>query len=230
MIEEGDIQKIATKKRAFRTIFKELLNARDVKTLEFIRRRLEKHMDEFSYDLERVIDEDHDIVQDYNSITVRMNERRYKMDEGYEEEHIPEIVEDLKQEVQDILLIIDRVENLIEKKKITHVTKQRKFIKNMGDIIIASVVSAVAYSSPTIALSPASLGLLVVLLVAGSLLIKFANKTDTHSFVESVLISVIICFSVSITVGMFEGEEIIIIMTIAFVSLPSVLIFDAVMK
>ncbi|MHA1680326.1 MAG: hypothetical protein ACTSUE_04920 [Promethearchaeota archaeon] len=228
--QEEILQKILVDKRVFKSIFKELLSVRDIKTLDFIRLRLDKNMDEFTYDLEDVIDDEHDIVRDYFDITERMNERRNRMDDAYEVSHIPEIVESLKVEIQDILLIIDRVENLIEKNKIEYRGKQKKFIKNMGDIIIASVVSAVAYSSPTIELKPASLVLLAVLLIVGALLIKFASKTDDHAFFESVFISVTICFTVSIIVGMIEQEPFMIIMTIAFVSLPSVLIFDAIMK
>ena len=227
---EEMMQKILIDKRTFKTVFKELLSVQDFKTLEFIRQRLDKNMDEFSYDLEEIIEEDHDIVKDYEDILEKINDRRNEVDEDYERAHIPEMVEHLKGEIQDILLLIDRVENVVEKDKIEYLTKKKKYIKNLGDIIIASVVSAVAYSSPTIPLSAASLVLLVCLLITGSLLIKYAKKADDHAFFESILISVAICFTVAIIVGLFEQEDFVIIMTVAFVSLPSVLIFDAIMK
>ncbi|MFX0101654.1 MAG: hypothetical protein ACFFCS_18970 [Candidatus Hodarchaeota archaeon] len=212
------------------TLKGDLKKTDDIGYLEDLRLELDKISDEIAFDLGEIFKRENDIKDDFRKISVKHNEDAIEINQA----NYSTFIEDMEDEIEDVLEIIERVENLARKGKLRGRLGKKRILKTMGDLLIASTIVISKYASPTEVLSFGSISTALVLVLLGAMFIKKSKNLNSRLFFESFLISVIACIGLSFLVGLMQMQmqmqTLQIIFTIAFTSLPSVLIFDAIMQ
>lgn len=103
------------------------------------------------------------------------------------------------------------------------------WIHNIGKMLISSVFVVAVYTTEFFKLDPWSMILISLFLIIGIQFLLYKRKEMVQTlFVQSVILSVLVSFSMAFIFGFIEGADVVQIITVGFVTLPTVLIYDAV--